>query len=42
MEMLQNLILDFEDAAGHLEQQWAVCEALGFFLAHDGSSDVMR
>jgi hypothetical protein len=32
LEMLQNLILDFEEADGNHKEQWAVCEALAFFL----------
>lgn len=31
VEILQNLVLDFEEAANYKEQ-WAVCEALAFFL----------
>lgn len=42
MEMMQNFFLDFEDAAGNLQQQWTVCEALGFFLATDASGAVMQ
>jgi hypothetical protein len=33
LEMLQNLVLDFEEAAGNYKEQWAVCEGLAFFLA---------
>ncbi|KAJ4294715.1 hypothetical protein N0V88_004949 [Collariella sp. IMI 366227] len=28
LEMLQNLILDFDEAAGNYKEQWAVCKAL--------------
>jgi hypothetical protein len=35
LEMLQNLILDFEEAAGNYKEQWVVCEALAFFLKTD-------
>lgn len=40
LEMLQNLILDFEEAAGNYKEQWAVCEALSFFLHTDVSAAV--
>ncbi|KAK4151206.1 hypothetical protein C8A00DRAFT_45544 [Chaetomidium leptoderma] len=33
LEMLQNLMLDFEEAAGNYKEQWAVCEGLALFLA---------
>ncbi|KAK3305734.1 uncharacterized protein B0T15DRAFT_575016 [Chaetomium strumarium] len=35
LEMLQNLILDFEEATSNYKEQWAVCEALAFFLQVD-------
>ncbi|KXX80644.1 hypothetical protein MMYC01_203400 [Madurella mycetomatis] len=35
LEIVQNLILDFEEAAGNHKEQWAVCEALAFLLHSD-------
>ncbi len=35
LEMLQNLVLDFEEADGNYKEQWAVCEALALFLQTD-------
>ncbi|KAL2022227.1 hypothetical protein VTK56DRAFT_5837 [Thermocarpiscus australiensis] len=35
LEVLQNLILDFEEPAGNYKEQWAICEALAFFLHTD-------
>ena len=32
LEMVQNLILDFEEASLNVKVQWAICEALAFFL----------
>ncbi|KAK3291610.1 uncharacterized protein B0H64DRAFT_409539 [Chaetomium fimeti] len=32
LEVLQNLILDFEEASDNYQEQWAVCEGLAFFL----------
>ena len=32
LEMVQNLILDFEEASQNVKVQWAICEALAFFL----------
>jgi hypothetical protein len=40
--MLQNLILDFEEAAGNYKEQWAVCEALAFFLQVDVAGAVTQ
>ncbi|KAK5662239.1 hypothetical protein OQA88_8144 [Cercophora sp. LCS_1] len=34
IEVLQNLLLDFEEAAGNYKEQWTVCEALAYFLPH--------
>lgn len=31
LEVLQNLILDFEEAKDNLKERWAICEALAFF-----------
>ncbi|KAK4242861.1 hypothetical protein C8A03DRAFT_28860 [Achaetomium macrosporum] len=42
LEMLQNLILDFEEAAGNYKEQWVVCEALAFFLQTETSWAVTR
>lgn len=42
LELLQNLILDFEEAAGNYKEQWAVCEALSFFLHTDVSAIMTR
>ncbi|KAK4246106.1 hypothetical protein C7999DRAFT_42421 [Corynascus novoguineensis] len=36
VEILQNLILDFEEAAGNYKEKWAICEALAFWLQGDG------
>jgi hypothetical protein len=36
LEVLQNLILDFDEAAGNYKEQWAVCEALAFYLQDEG------
>ncbi len=33
VEVLQNLVLDFKEAAGNYKEQWAVCEALALLLA---------
>ena len=35
LEVVQNLFLDFEEAADNYKEQWAVCEALAFFTARD-------
>jgi hypothetical protein len=35
LEILQNLMLDFEEAAGNYKEQWAVCEGLAFFIKTD-------
>ena len=32
LEMVQNLILDFEEAAQNVKVQWAICETLALFL----------
>ncbi|KAK0615358.1 hypothetical protein B0T17DRAFT_657547 [Bombardia bombarda] len=32
MEIIQNLLLDFEEVAGSWKEQWAVCEGMAFFL----------
>jgi hypothetical protein len=42
LEVLQNLVLDFEEAAGNYKEQWAVCEALAFFLEDDSSGIVTQ
>ncbi|KAG7286693.1 hypothetical protein NEMBOFW57_009004 [Staphylotrichum longicolle] len=42
LEVLQNLILDFEEAAGNYKEQWAVCEALAFFLSDESSGIVTQ
>ncbi|SPQ26482.1 695b8046-1e8c-4982-a7a8-4e2cd759b51b [Thermothielavioides terrestris] len=39
LEMLQNLVLDYEEAAGNYKEQWAVCECLAFFLQTEGWID---
>ncbi|KAK4116051.1 hypothetical protein N656DRAFT_786541 [Canariomyces notabilis] len=36
LEVIQILILDFDEAAGDYKEQWAVCEALAFFLQDEG------
>jgi hypothetical protein len=33
LEVIQNLFLDFQNAADNVKEQWAVCEALGLFMA---------
>ncbi len=35
LEILQNLVLDFDEAADNIKLQWAVCEALAFFLQRE-------
>jgi hypothetical protein len=35
LEVLENLILDFEEAGNNYKEQWAVCECLALFLATD-------
>ncbi|KAK4119562.1 hypothetical protein N657DRAFT_581472 [Parathielavia appendiculata] len=42
LEVIQNLILDFEEAADNYKEQWAVCEALAMFLATDLAAPVTR
>jgi hypothetical protein len=42
LEVLQNLILDFEEAYDNCHEQWAVCEALAFFLNAGPAWDVTR
>ncbi|KAL2126547.1 hypothetical protein VTI74DRAFT_708 [Chaetomium olivicolor] len=42
LEMLQNLVLDFAEAARNYKEQWAVCEALAFFLKTDVAFSVTR
>ncbi|KAK4098436.1 hypothetical protein N658DRAFT_488487 [Parathielavia hyrcaniae] len=42
LEVLQNLILDFEEAVGNHKEQWAVCEALAIFLATDMAAPVTQ
>ncbi|KAK4033347.1 hypothetical protein C8A01DRAFT_50035 [Parachaetomium inaequale] len=42
LEVLQNLILDFEEAADNYRERWAVCEALAFFLKSSDAMDVTR
>lgn len=37
LEVLQNLILDFEEAAKEWREQWAVCEGVVHWLAHPAS-----
>ena len=42
LEVLQNLILDFEEASDEYREQWAVCEGLAFFLNAGPAWDVTR
>lgn len=42
LEMLQNLILDYEEAADNYKEQWAVCEGLAFFLRTDTAGEVTQ
>lgn len=40
MEILQNLMLDYEEAADNYKEQWAVCEGLALFLAAGISASI--
>ncbi|EAQ90452.1 hypothetical protein CHGG_02387 [Chaetomium globosum CBS 148.51] len=42
LEVLQNLILDFEEAKDNLKERWAICEALAFFLNTNTAMGVVR
>lgn len=42
LELVQNLILDFEEAAGNYKEQWVVCEALAFFLLTDLAMEISQ
>ncbi|KAH6842378.1 hypothetical protein B0I37DRAFT_196341 [Chaetomium sp. MPI-CAGE-AT-0009] len=42
LEVLQNLILDFEEASDSYQERWAVCEGLAFFLKTDTAWEVTR
>ncbi|KAK4150906.1 hypothetical protein C8A00DRAFT_36482 [Chaetomidium leptoderma] len=42
LELLQNLILDFDEAAANYKEQWAVCEGLAFFLHTEDAWQVNR
>ncbi|KAK3998164.1 hypothetical protein QBC44DRAFT_376032 [Cladorrhinum sp. PSN332] len=35
LEVVQNMVLDYEEAADNWREQWAVCEAMGYFLHSD-------
>lgn len=37
LEVVQNLILDFVEAAGDWKKQWVLCEAMALFSLHDAS-----
>jgi hypothetical protein len=41
MEVLENLILDFVEADGNWKEQWAVCEAMVWFLLDDAAQPMM-
>lgn len=41
VEVVQNLLLDFEEAAANWKEQWAVCEALAF-LMNTGIAEAMN
>ncbi|KAK3332601.1 hypothetical protein B0T19DRAFT_457490 [Cercophora scortea] len=32
VEVIQNIFLDYEEAAGNWKEQWAICEGLAFFM----------
>jgi hypothetical protein len=32
LEVLQNLFLDYEEAAGNYKEQWVICETMAYFL----------
>jgi len=40
LEVLQNLMLDYEAASKNYKEQWAICEALGFFLSTTHGAEV--
>ncbi|KAK4133942.1 hypothetical protein BT67DRAFT_381493 [Trichocladium antarcticum] len=42
LELLQNLVLDFSEAAGNYKEQWAVCEGTAFFLKTDLAAAITR
>lgn len=35
IEMMQNVLLDFQEASGNWKQRWVVCEALALLLANN-------
>lgn len=35
MELVENLLLDFDEAAGDWKMQWAICEATGLYFQTD-------
>ncbi len=41
MEVLENLMLDFDRADGALAIQWAICEVLGCFLQRDEAGIIL-
>lgn len=42
LEMVQNLLLDFEEAKNRWQEQWAVVEAMVLWLLDDGSAPMNR
>lgn len=41
IEMMQNVLLDFQEASGNWKSRWMVCEALALSLANDCLSPAM-
>jgi hypothetical protein len=35
MELVENLLMDFDEAAGDWKMQWAICEATGLYFQMD-------
>ncbi|RVD80935.1 uncharacterized protein DFL_008819 [Arthrobotrys flagrans] len=42
IEAIENLILDFDEAKDNLDEKWAICETLGYFIQTDRASMMFR
>ncbi|KAK6525370.1 hypothetical protein TWF694_005509 [Orbilia ellipsospora] len=40
IEVIENLLLDFNEAKGNWQEQWVICEALGYFLPTRTAQDM--